>query len=56
MTTRQTAAVLYLEEGISAGYWTVSGAVETSVGQSPDRGAAGRYCSGPVTAVWPGFQ
>lgn len=56
MTARQTAAEFYLEEGISAGYWTVSGAVETSVGQSLDRGTGGRYCSGPTTAVWPGFQ
>lgn len=56
MTTRRTAAVFYLEEGISAGCWTASGAVETSVGQFPDRGAGGRCCSGPVTAVWPGFQ
>lgn len=56
MTTRQRAAVLYLEEGISDSYWTVSGAVETSVGRCLDRGTGGRCCSDPVTVVWPGFQ
>lgn len=53
---QQQLTVIYLEEGISAGYWTVSGAAETSGGQSQGRGAGGRYCSGPMTAVGPDFQ
>lgn len=39
-----TATVFHLEEGISAGYWTALGAVETSAGQCLDRGAEGHYC------------
>lgn len=48
--------MFHLEEGISVGYWTVSSAAETSAGQPQDRGDGGRCCSGPMTAVGPGFQ
>lgn len=48
--------MIHLKEGISAGYWTVSGAAETSAGRSLDKGAGGHYCTDPVTVVWPDCQ
>lgn len=54
--TKQTWAGRYLEEGISAGYLTISGAAGTSVGQCLGREAGGRCCWGPMTAAWPSFQ
>lgn len=48
--------MFYLEEDISDGYWTVLGAAGTLTGQSLDRAVGVRYYSGPVTAVWRGFQ
>lgn len=48
--------VSHLMEGASAGYCTVSDAVETWVGRCPDRGHGGRCRWDPVIAVWPNFQ